>query len=65
MAFVVHFLIDYFNVIHNSNEQDLQRIFDSIIGCIREYGMKVSEKKNESDLYTWSEEGETVEFLRK
>ena len=29
-----------------SNEQDLQRIFDSISGCIREYGMKVSEKKN-------------------
>ena len=27
-----------------SNEQDLQRIFDSISGCIREYGMKVSEK---------------------
>ena len=28
-----------------SNEQDLQMIFDSISGCIREYGMKVSEKK--------------------
>ena len=27
-----------------SNEQDLQRIFDIICGCIREYGMKVSEK---------------------
>ena len=27
-----------------SNEQDLQRIFDSISGCISEYGMKVSEK---------------------
>ena len=24
-----------------SNEQDLQRIFDSISGCISEYGMKV------------------------
>ena len=29
-----------------SNEQDLQRIFDSISGCISEYGMKVSERKN-------------------
>ena len=29
-----------------SNEQDLQRMFDSISGCIREYGMKVSEKKS-------------------
>ena len=47
-----------------SNEQDLQMIFDSISGCIRDYGMKVSEKKIESDLYTWSE-GENVEFLRK
>ena len=28
-----------------SNEQDLQRIFDSISGCIGEYGMKISEKK--------------------
>ena len=27
-----------------SNEQDIQRIFDSISGCIREYGMKVSGK---------------------
>ena len=32
-----------------SNEQDLQRILDSIRGCISEYGMKMSEKK--SDLY--------------
>ena len=32
-----------------SNEQDLQRIFDSISACIREYGMKVSENKIESD----------------
>ena len=47
-----------------SNEQDFQRIFDSISGCIREYGMKVSEKF-ESDLYACSEEGENVEFLRK
>ena len=30
-----------------------------------EYGMKVSEKKIESDLYTWSEERENVEFVRK
>ena len=29
-----------------SNAQDLQRIFNSISGCIREYGMKVSEKKS-------------------
>ena len=29
-----------------SNEQDLQRIFDSISRCIREYGMKVSEKNS-------------------
>ena len=29
-----------------SNEQDLQRIFDSISGCISEYGMKFSEKKS-------------------
>ena len=28
-----------------SNEQDIQRIFDSISACIRVYGMKVSEKK--------------------
>ena len=28
-----------------SNEQDLQKIFDSISGCISEYSMKVSEKK--------------------
>ena len=28
-----------------SNEQDLQRTFDSISGCISEYGMEVSEKK--------------------
>ena len=48
-----------------SNEQDLQRIFDSISGCISEYGMKISERKIESDLYTWSEERENVEFLRK
>ena len=48
-----------------SNEQDLQRIIDSISGCISEYGMKVSEKKIESDLYKWSEEREHVEFLRK
>ena len=27
-----------------SNEHDLQRMFDSISGCISEYGMKVSEK---------------------
>ena len=27
-----------------SNEQDMQRIFDSISGYISEYGMKVSEK---------------------
>ena len=27
-----------------SNEQDMQRIFDSISGCISEYGMKVSEQ---------------------
>ena len=26
-----------------SNEQDMQRIFDSTSGCISEYGMKVSE----------------------
>ena len=25
-----------------SNEQDLQKIFDSISGCISEYGMKKS-----------------------
>ena len=48
-----------------SNEQDLQRIFDSISGCISEYGMKVSGKKIESDLYKWSEERENVEFLWK
>ena len=48
-----------------SNEQDLQSIFVSIRGCIREYGMKVSEKKIKSDLYTLSEEGDNVEFLRK
>ena len=47
-----------------SNEQDLQMIFDSISGCIREYGMIVSEKIK-GDLYTWSEEGENVEFLRR
>ena len=29
-----------------SNAQDLQRIFDSLSGCIREYGMKVSEKQS-------------------
>ena len=29
-----------------SNEQDLQRIFDSISGCIREYGMKVRKQKS-------------------
>ena len=28
-----------------SNEHDLQKIFDSISGCIREYSMKVSGKK--------------------
>ena len=28
-----------------SKEQDLQRIFDSVSGCISEYGMKISEKK--------------------
>ena len=48
-----------------SNEQDMHRIFDSISGCIIEYGMKVSEKKIESDLYKWSEERENVEFLQK
>ena len=30
----------------SSNEQDLQRMFDSISGCFNEYGMKVSEKKS-------------------
>ena len=29
-----------------SNEQHLQMIFDNIIGCISEYGMKVSEKRS-------------------
>ena len=29
-----------------SNEQDMQRIVDSISGCISEYGMKVSRKKS-------------------
>ena len=48
-----------------NNEQDLQRIFDSISGYISEYGMKVSGKKIESDLYTWSEGRENVEFVRK
>ena len=47
-----------------SNEQDMQRIFDSISGCISEHGMKIS-GKNRIDLYTWSEERENVEFLRK
>ena len=28
------------------NEQDLQRVFDSISECISEYGIKVSEKKS-------------------
>ena len=28
----------------DSNEQDMQRICDSISGCISEYGMKVSAK---------------------
>ena len=46
-----------------SSEQDLQRIFDSISGCISEYGMQVSEKKIKNDLYTWSEERENVEFI--
>ena len=46
-----------------SNEQYLQRIFDSICGCISEYGMKVIEKI--SNLYKWSEEREKVEFLWK
>ena len=48
-----------------STEQDLQRIFDSISGCNSEYGMKVSEKKIVSDLYTWGEERENVEFVRQ
>ena len=47
-----------------SNEQDLQRIFDSISGCISEYGMKVREKIK-SDLHKWSEERENVKFLWK
>ena len=34
-----------------SNEQDLQRIFDSISGCIRDYGMKVSEKNRKCFVY--------------
>ena len=29
-----------------SNEQNLQRIFDSISGCISKYGMEVSEQKS-------------------
>ena len=29
-----------------SNEQDMQTIFDSISGCIKEYGMKINEKKS-------------------
>ena len=44
-----------------SNEQDLQRIYDSI----SEYGMKISEKLSKTDLFTWSKERENVEFLRK
>ena len=39
-------------------------MFDSISGCISEYGMKVSEKQIEIDLYTWSEERENVESVR-
>ena len=49
-----------------SNGQDLQNMFDSISGCINEYGMKVIEKKRKkNDLYKWSKERENVEFLRK
>ena len=48
-----------------SNEQDMQRIFDSISGCISEYNMNVSEKPINGDLYKWSEERENVEFLWK
>ena len=47
-----------------SNEQDLQIIFDSISGCIREYGMKVSEKKNRKVICIYGcEQGENVESL--
>ena len=30
----------------SSNEQDMQIIFDSISGCIKEYGMKINGKKS-------------------
>ena len=29
-----------------SNEQQLQTIFDNICGCIKEYGMKINGKKS-------------------
>ena len=40
-----------------SNEKDLQMIFDNINECISEYGMKVS-----GGLYKWSEEREEMDF---
>ena len=46
-----------------SNEQDLQRIVDSISGCISEYGMKLVKIKIKSDVYIWSEERENVDFF--
>ena len=38
-----------------ADEHNLQRIIDSISGCISEYGMNVSEKVK-GDLYKWSKE---------
>ena len=34
-----------------SNEQDMQTIFDSISGCIQEYGMKINGEKSKAGLY--------------
>ena len=39
------FLYAYDACLIASNEHDLQMIFDSISGCISEYGMQVSEKR--------------------
>ena len=38
-----------------SNEQEMQTIFDSISGCIKEYCMKINGKKSKVVCIKWSE----------